>query len=131
VVLCWCETKKTKEKTIMSKKPEHGEWWETEDGDRVYVIGFRRGGDIIWESQTHGIDWGIVDTTDWKHLPDCTGFDWVKPAPEPSMMSVRLRKYVEPNGRGDFMFLRTDTDHKSHGYTPVNEWMQIEVPVSG
>ena len=114
----------------MGNQPKQGEWWETEDGDRVYIVGIRRTGDLVWESQTHGIDWGVMDTTDWKPLPDCTGFDWVKPVPEPVMVRVKLQKWVEPNGRGDFKFLRTDNEHGAGGYTRVNEWMEIEVPIS-
>jgi hypothetical protein len=66
---------------VMSEKPKTGEWWETEDGDRMFIVGYRRCKQIVFET-TAGIDWVLCDTTTWRHLPDCTGFDWVEQKPE-------------------------------------------------
>jgi hypothetical protein len=65
----------------------------------------------------------------WKELTEAEAIARIA-RPQQGMVRVKLRKYVEPNGRGDFMFLREDTERKSNGYTPVNEWVEIEVPIS-
>lgn len=65
----------------MSESPKTGEWWETEDGERLYIVGHRRDKQIVFEA-TAGIDWCLCDTSTWRHLPDCTGFDWLERQPE-------------------------------------------------
>ena len=118
---------KNKGETIVSEKPKAGEWWEKE-GVRLRVIGEKRNGLTVGEHECGSID--LFRSQDgWNHRPNCTGFDWVDPEPE-EMVRVKLQKWVEPNGRGDFKFLRTDNEHGAGGYTRVNEWMEIEVPIS-
>jgi hypothetical protein len=194
----------------MSEKPKAGEWWTSAlpgqtAGLRVFVVGppcdFDGTDYVVQEEDLEPYERHLGG---WRHLPGCTGFDWVEPKPEvwpkyyrgklwadydafleihnasergivvrPSgkrelapvdwdydaalecvlqgswielteaealariatkqpeeMVRVKLQKWVEPNGRGDFKFLRTDNEHGAGGYTRVNEWMEIEVPIS-
>lgn len=67
----------------MIEKPKTGEWWETEDGGRLFIVGYRRDKQIVFEAAA-GIDWGMINTTVWRHLPDCTGFDCQEIKPEVS-----------------------------------------------
>lgn len=59
----------------MSDKPKAGEWWEDNEGVRVYVVGFRVGGDMVcqYECGTVGI---LLFSQKWKRLDGCNGFDW-------------------------------------------------------
>ena len=99
--------------------------------DIVRVHGMTQEGLVICET-AEGHVYRIPDKRNgWCHMLQCTGFDWVEPKPAAEeMVRVKLQKYVEPNGRGDFKFLRTDNEHGAGGYTRVNEWMEIEVPIS-
>ena len=56
----------------MSDKPKTGELWETETGERVFIVGYRRDGQIVCESVS-GIDWNMLNTTDWRRVPDYLG----------------------------------------------------------
>ncbi len=112
----------------MSEKPKAGEWWEDSNGIRRYVCGYRVDGKLVTEMRLTGVMWEHHDTSEWRKLDGCTGWSW-QDTPE-EMVRVKLQKWVEPNGRGDFKFLRTDNEHGAGGYTRVNEWMEIEVPIS-
>ncbi len=121
----------------MSEKPKAGEWWTSAlpgqtAGLRVFVVGppcdFDGTDYVVQEEDLEPYERHLGG---WRHLPGCTGFDWVEPQPaSEEMVRIKLQKWVEPNGRGDFKFLRTDNEHGAGGYTRVNEWMEIEVPIS-
>ena len=66
----------------------------------------------------------------WIELTEAEALARIATKQPEEMVRVKLQKWVEPNGRGDFKFLRTDNEHGAGGYTRVNEWMEIEVPIS-
>lgn len=47
--------------------------------------------------------------------------------PKPATQMVTLRKWIEPNGTGEYTWMRDDMNHKAYGYTRTNETKQIEV----
>jgi hypothetical protein len=59
------------------KKPERDQYWEHEkSGERVYFIGKTPEGEMVWQCNGDPIGAGNIDWSDWKHLPDCTGWRW-------------------------------------------------------
>lgn len=59
------------------KKPERDQYWEHEkSGERVYFIGKTPEGEMVWQCHGDPIEAGNIDWSDWKHLPDCTGWRW-------------------------------------------------------
>lgn len=62
------------------KKPQAGEWWEMEGKGLVYVVGLDTDGDPVFTyDEGDGIDMNYEShfLKNSKHLPDCTGWDWV------------------------------------------------------
>jgi len=64
---------------MSEKQPQSGEWWGADDGSIAYIVGVKRNGDVILEDERGCHYNGGQDWNEWRHIPDCTGFDWVAP----------------------------------------------------
>jgi len=63
----------------MSDLPKVGQWWEDHEGVRVYVVGFRTGGDMVCQYECGTI--GIAQFSHkWNRLEGCDGWNWDKPS---------------------------------------------------
>jgi hypothetical protein len=62
----------------MSDLPKAQEWWEESEGTRVYIVGFRSGGDMVIQHECGTIGIARFDHK-WKRLDGCTGWNWDKP----------------------------------------------------
>ena len=89
------------------EQPQPGEWWQWINGDRLSVMwcsGRTPDGMLVWHE-----DEGVFAPQDYwlgrpiRHLPDCTGFDYVPP-PEETPAEKRLREVgVEFDDEGDYL----------------------------
>lgn len=61
-------------------KPKAGQWWQY-NGVRVFVVGLKLNGHAVCEYRDGALATLVVGDS-WKHIPDCTGFDYVL-EPEP------------------------------------------------
>jgi hypothetical protein len=59
---------------MSDKTPQPGEFWEKENV-RLRVVGSKRNGITVGENECGSIDL-FHPHHDWRHLADCTGFDW-------------------------------------------------------
>jgi len=63
--------------------PKPGEWWQrdSDSGERVFICGNNKDGEIVYQWSRVSTDVAVAfgSWTEWTHLPDCTGFDWVPP----------------------------------------------------
>jgi len=61
----------------MSKQPQSGEYWQSNNDSPVFIVGVKQNGDVIFENK-HGIHFnGGKNWHAWRHLPDCDSFGWV------------------------------------------------------
>ena len=65
----------------MSEKPKPGEWWEHKSGAKLYIVGNRSDGTTIVEND-RGFVSSFCDFESWRHLRNCTGFDWTESFPQ-------------------------------------------------
>ncbi len=79
----------------MSEKPKAGEWWQNHLGIRVHVLGYRTNGEIVYESQSRGLDWHKAETEEWKLLPNCTGWDWKDPEVFPQWITFDGQRFAD------------------------------------
>ena len=62
----------------MSDLPQAKEWWEDATGVRVYVVGFRVGGDMVIQHECGTIGIGYFSDK-WVRLDGCNSWIWEKP----------------------------------------------------
>lgn len=60
------------------KTPEAGEYWISDDGSLIRIVGVKLNGGVIYENQA-GFSFQFNSMTNWRHEPRCTGFDWTEP----------------------------------------------------
>lgn len=85
-------------------KPQPGEWWLNDNGERVRIIGWSSNGRLYVEYECGTVlNRKPAHTNDWKHLPNCTGWDWQQD-PEPEWFDLTPF---------DGHVLRTPVDHVS------------------
>jgi hypothetical protein len=87
----------------MNKQPQHGQYWQTQDGKlRVYVHGVTKLGTVLVEiSSGQWVDFDINQMlADWTHLPGCDSFDW---------QPVKYPRYFETHDREYYAYLRQDS----------------------
>jgi hypothetical protein len=65
------------------KSPQPGEWWQFSDdeypkGFRLFIVGRKLNGSLMCQNSSGAADIYTVSGDEWRHLPDCTGFDWVE-----------------------------------------------------
>ena len=57
-------------------KPVAGQWYEF-DGERIWFVGYGRDGVACFQRENCDPSWVVNSVTSrFKHLPDCTGWDW-------------------------------------------------------
>ncbi len=57
-------------------KPVAGQWYEF-DGERIWFVGYGQGGVACFQRKDCDPSWIVnAHTSRFKHLPDCTGWDW-------------------------------------------------------
>jgi hypothetical protein len=85
-----------------------GDWAVGDDGERLFLVGSSHGGNLVCQTAAGTLVYtGLMDIT---LLPDCTGWDWVAPAPAPlapaapEPTSYRLLSYGEKIQAGDEYF---------------------------
>ena len=61
-----------------TKIPQPGEYWVSDDGSIIRIVGVKLNGGVIYENQA-GFSFQFNSMTNWRHEPRCTGFDWVEP----------------------------------------------------
>ena len=61
-----------------TKTPQPGEYWVSDDGSIIRIVGTKLNGHVIYENQA-GFSFQFNSMTNWRHEPRCTGFDWVEP----------------------------------------------------
>ena len=61
-----------------AKTPLPGEYWVSDDGSLIRIVGVKLNGGVIYENQA-GFSFQFNSMTNWRHEPRCTGFDWVEP----------------------------------------------------
>ena len=68
----------------MGELPKAGEWWVTSWGPIVYVVGrLSIGGCVVeYKDHTTQVIKKIAFFDGWRHLKDCTNFDWEEPKTE-------------------------------------------------
>lgn len=66
------------------KQPKAGEWWWVDEV--LYIVGYTSSGNFIIEFAGGKTDFCLplrgYEFETWRHLPNCTGWDWVEPKPE-------------------------------------------------
>ena len=80
---------------MVSEKPEAGEWWVNHLGIRVHVLGYRTNGEIVYESESRGLDWHKVETESWKRLQNCDGWDWKDPDVFPQWITFDGERFAD------------------------------------
>lgn len=103
----------------MSIKLEAGQWYRTRGGSLVRCVdgGIRYVGSFVFEAHNSAYyvlsdgrhvcgnsNWDIVE-----HLPDCTGFDWEPPKPEPKYRPFKNAEEAFPHCDE---WLVNDSNHK-------------------
>lgn len=68
------------------KEPKAGQWWQY-NGVRVFVVGLKLNGHAVCEYRDGALATLVVGDS-WKHIPDCTGFDYM-PVWEPFAGQVK------------------------------------------
>ena len=61
-----------------AKTPLPGEYWVSDDGSLIRIVGVKLNGGVIYENQA-GFSFQFNSMIQWRHEPRCTGFDWVEP----------------------------------------------------
>ena len=61
-----------------TKTPQPGEYWVSDDGSIIRIVGTKLNGSVIYENQA-GFSFQFNSMIQWRHEPRCTGFDWVEP----------------------------------------------------
>jgi hypothetical protein len=98
------------------KQPQPGEWWwACRDADEprgpseaLRCVGLTYSGHAVWEDSNRAIYRG-TEVIPIRHLPDCTGFDYVPP-PEQTPAEKRLRELgIERDTDGDYRSVRHRT----------------------
>lgn len=59
----------------MIEQPKTGEWYQDAGGTRVIVVGMASKFRVVVEYECGTIGF-IGDWSGWRHLPNCTGFNW-------------------------------------------------------
>ena len=70
-----------------TKTPEPGEYWVSDDGSLIRIVGVKLNGGVIYENQA-GFSFQFNSMTNWRHEPRCDSFDWVEPEPEPEQAAI-------------------------------------------
>ena len=99
-------------------KIQPGQWWE-KPGTRVFVVGLSLDGRIVAEREYGTIALlarGELYQDGWKHLPDCTGWDW-QPEVYPQYwttpdLSTSPVAYVLRTAEDTFFHVYADGHHK-------------------
>ena len=60
------------------KTPLPGEYWVSDDGSLIRIVGVKLNGGVIYEDRA-GFSFQFNSMTNWHYEPRCTGFDWVEP----------------------------------------------------
>ena len=61
-----------------TKTPQPGEYWVSDDGSLIRIVGVKLNGGVIYENRA-GFSFQFNSMIQWRHEPRCTGFDWVEP----------------------------------------------------
>lgn len=61
-----------------AKTPEPGEYWVSDDGGTIRIVGVKLNGGVIYENQA-GFSFQFNSMTNWHYEPRCTGFNWTEP----------------------------------------------------
>ena len=61
-----------------TKTPQAGEYWVSDDGSLIRIVGTKLNGSVIYENQA-GLSFQFNSMTNWRHEPRCTSFHWVEP----------------------------------------------------
>ena len=64
--------------TEETKIPQAGEYWISDDGSIIRIVGTKLNGKVIYENKTE-FHYQCNSMTNWRHEPRCTSFDWVEP----------------------------------------------------
>lgn len=105
---------------MSDKKPLAGEWWEKE-GVRLLVVGTKRSGITVGEHECGSIDL-FHHQHDWRHLPDCTGWDW-----QPEVFP----QWYEPFYDGKYAYILRTSETKMKrvrldGSEVETDWLEID-----
>lgn len=89
---------------VLAKDAKAGQWYEGASGGRWLCV---RG---LQMANEHGCCCSLISDSPMTHLPDCTGWDWQSPKPEPTYAEihaasglqvgdrVRVKERTEPDG---------------------------------
>ena len=66
--------------TEEAKTPLPGEYWVSDDGSLIRIVGTKLNGSVIYENQA-GFSFQFNSMTNWHYEPRCTSFEWVEPQP--------------------------------------------------
>ena len=87
----------------MSEQPKPGEWWVKNDNSSViFIVGYDPDENVVYVSENRVFDscdeeW-LTQGLGYKHVPECTGFDWKRQQPcEPDLLAalVNLRDNMD------------------------------------
>jgi hypothetical protein len=103
------------------KDPQPGEWWQYTDdeypkGFRLFIVGRKLNGSLICQNSSGAADIYTVSGDEWRHLPNCTGFDWVEETypqywtslDNPETSDIVYAIQTGPAERGDFSYVHVD-----------------------
>ena len=84
-----------------TKTPQAGEYWVSDDGSIIRIVGTKLNGGVIYENQA-GFSFQFNSMTNWRHEPRCDSFDWVEPPAESRTLSAAeynamLKKLADQN----------------------------------
>ena len=84
-----------------TKTPQAGEYWVSDDGSLIRIVGVKLNGSVIYEDRA-GFSFQFNSMTNWHYEPRCTGFDWVEPPAESRTLSAAeynamLKKLADQN----------------------------------
>lgn len=94
----------------MSNFPKSGQWWQSIYGTRVYIIGVKLNGDVMYQAKNLAGYNGGSDWDDWQHLPDCDSFDW-----SPWTLEVWPKYYLPTMCSFSRAFYRRDSETETVG----------------
>lgn len=61
-----------------TKTPDPGEYWISDDGSIIRIVGVKLNGGVIYENQA-GFSFQFNSMTNWRYEARCDSFNWVEP----------------------------------------------------
>lgn len=114
--------------------PQPGQWWGCDNHGTasltiVYITGKDHTGRLLYELISGEILTDCTGWNGWKHLPNCTGFDWVEPV-YPQYYIPKDTDYQSGYGKVIAYVIRRTHNHGStyHVDGTTFNWEQSTVP---